>query len=316
MRVGSPRAAAASCRATQTAAWDRRIVSRTALPIIATQGTFARPVRELAGQRVHGMALCHEDLDDHDALRADGPVALLTGKAGPGPGVMRPRERDRSMRPAASSTLNRLELGEPEDAARDRCRRIAADADAPDRVPVDPFLDAHAGATEELWLNQDATDGPLRGNQEVRFFRGYDENYRHLPLHVFCGEHPLCARLRRSNRDAGVGGVEELTRIVGQIRERWPPVRVAARSDSGFAVKQIPRFGQQTLCAARVLLRGRQTYARTYACLAKPRPVSYPVCGPKSRRTAGVYIRVPGGWSRCNGHVGPQKPLPEKPSVS
>ena len=148
---------------------------------------------ELVTQRVGGIALGYEDLNDHDALRGDSLLALWAGKADL-TGAQRPRERDRGYALAGSSTLNRLELSRPEAAARDRYRRISADADALDRVLADLFLDAHTEAPEELWLDLDATDDPLHGDQEGRFFHGYYKTYCYLPLYIFCGEHlVVCA---------------------------------------------------------------------------------------------------------------------------
>ena len=185
-------------------------------------------VLERVTQRVGGIALGYEDLNDHDALRTDSLLALWAGKADL-TGAQRSRERDRGYALAGSSPLNRLELSRPEAAARDRYHRIAADTDALDRVLVDLFLDAHTEAPEEVWLDLDATDDPLHGDQEGRFFHGYYRTYCYLPLYIFCGEHLLCARLRPSNRDASAGSVEELTRIVGRLRQRWPRVRVVVR---------------------------------------------------------------------------------------
>ncbi len=196
-------------------------------------GKVEHSVSELVAQRVHGIALGYEDLNDHDALRADSLLALLVGKTDPS-GAGRARKRDRGCPLAGSSTLNRLELGRPEDVAVDRYHRIAANADALDRVLVDIFLESHVEAPEELWLDLDATDDPLHGDQEGRFFHGYYKHYCYLPLYIFCGEHLLCARLRPSDRDASTGSVEELERIVGRVRRRWPKVRVVVRGDSGF----------------------------------------------------------------------------------
>ena len=190
-----------------------------------------------------GIALGYEALHDHDALRGGSLLALWAGKADP-TGARRPRERDRGYALAGSSTLNRLELSRPEAAARDRYRRMAADADADamDRVLVDLFLDAHTEAPEELWLDLDATDDPLHGGQAGRFLHGYYQTYCYLPLYIFCGEHLLCAWLRPSNRDASAGSVEELSRIVNRLRQRWPQVRVVVRGDAGFCREPILRW--------------------------------------------------------------------------
>ena len=187
---------------------------------------------ELVRQRVYGLALGYEDQVDHDDLRNDPLLASLIGKRDV-KGKKR-GERDRGKALAGSRTLNRLELSTPEDAAGDRYRRIALDQEAVDRLLVDLFLEAHDRAPRRIVLDLDATDDPLHGKQEGRFFHGYYNCYCYLPLYIFCGEHLLCARLRRSNIDASAGSREELERIVAQIRARWPKVRILVRGDSGF----------------------------------------------------------------------------------
>lgn len=190
-------------------------------------------VHALVAQRVFGLALGYEDLNDHDALRSDSVLALLVGKRDL-TGEGRDRERDRGYPLAGSSTLNRLELGTPEAAASDRYKKIAADPAALDHLLVDLFLESFETPPREIWLDLDATDDPLHGHQEGRFFHGYYRCYCYLPLYIFCGEHLLCARLRPSNQDGAAGSVEELERIVAQIRTRWPKTRIVIRGDSGF----------------------------------------------------------------------------------
>ena len=134
---------------------------------------------------------------------------------------------------AGKSTLNRLEhapRGEPT-----RYHKIGHDAAAIERLFVDLFLNAYATRPEEIVLDLDATDDPLHGQQEGRFFHGYYGCYCYLPLYVFCGDHLLVAKLRRANIDASAGAVAEVERIVRQIRARWPEVRIILRADSGFA---------------------------------------------------------------------------------
>jgi hypothetical protein len=155
-------------------------------------------VQALVAQRIYGLALGYEDLNDHDALRSDSLLAVLVGKRDL-TGAARDRERDRGHPLAGSSTLNRLELSTPESAAGDRYKKIAADPQALDRLLVDLFLEAHEKPPREIWLDLDATDDPLHGHQEGRFFHGYYRCYCYLPLYIFCGEHLLCARLRPSN---------------------------------------------------------------------------------------------------------------------
>lgn len=189
-------------------------------------------VEEMARQRVFGLALGYEDLVDHDDLRRDPLLASLVGKRD-AKGRSR-RARDRGNALAGSRTLNRLELSTPESAAADRYRRISLDHDAADRLLVDVFLGAHKRAPRRIVLDLDATDDPVHGQQEGRFFHGYYNCYCYLPLYIFCGEHLLCARLRPSNIDGAAGSLEELERIVAQIRRQWPKVQITIRGDSGF----------------------------------------------------------------------------------
>lgn len=191
-------------------------------------------VEHLLRQRVFGLALGYEDLNDHDDLRCDALLAACVGKRDP-TGASRRRSRDKGFALAGKSTLNRLEWGLASEAQSDRYRRVAIDGDAVDRFLVDLFLDSFDTPPERVVLDFDATDDPLHGQQEGRFFNGYYDHYCYLPLYVFCGKHVLCARLRRSNIDASAGSVEELERIVGQLRERWPEVEILVRADSGFA---------------------------------------------------------------------------------
>lgn len=127
-----------------------------------------------------------------------------------------------------------LELGSPEGAASDRYKRISLDPEQVDHMLIEVFLESQAQTPEEIVLDLDATDDPLHGSQEGRFFHDYYRCYCYLPLYIFCGEHLLCARLRRSNRDGAAGSVEELQRIVLRIREAWPETRILIRGDSGF----------------------------------------------------------------------------------
>lgn len=191
-------------------------------------------VTELVAQRIYGLALGYEDLNDHDDLRRDPLIAVLVGKNDP-EGEKRVRSQDRGKAAAGKSTLNRLELTPAEPTAAElRYKKIILNSGQIDRLFVDVFLQAHAEPPEEIVLDVDATDDPIHGNQEGRFFHGYYRNYCYLPLYIFCGEFLLCARLRPSNIDASEGTVEELERIVEQIRNSWPGVKIVVRGDSGF----------------------------------------------------------------------------------
>jgi hypothetical protein len=180
-------------------------------------------VATLVGQRVFGIALGYEDLNDHDQLRHDPVMATLVGKLA---------ARRRGCAPlAGKSTLNRLELSRAEPT---QYHKVGHDPAAIEALFVTLFLEAHAKAPRQIILDLDATDDPIHGNQEGRFFHGYYDGYCYLPLYIFCGRHLLAAKLRRSNIDGAAGAREEVERIVAQIRRRWPRVRILLRADSGF----------------------------------------------------------------------------------
>ena len=190
-------------------------------------------VKELLAQRVYGLCLGYEDLNDHDQLRADPMLAVAVEKADP-LGENRRQASDRGKALAGKCTLNRLELSGARVDDQERYKKIAMDGDKIDHWMVDAFLGAHESAPEEIVLDLDATDDTIHGHQEGRFYHGYYGNYCYLPLYIFAGEHLLCARLRRSNIDGADGSIDELERIVGQIRQSWPDVSIIVRADSGF----------------------------------------------------------------------------------
>jgi hypothetical protein len=191
------------------------------------------PVESLIKQRVMGLALGYEDLNDHDVLRQDPMLALLSNVTDP-TGQGRRRTQDKGCALAGKSTLNRLELTPQNADAGSRYKKIVADAGAMDNLLVDLFLEAYDSPPEEIIVDVDATDDPLHGNQEGRFFHGYYRSYCYLPLYIFCGEHLLCARLREADQDGAAGTREELERIIARIRRKWPQVRIIVRGDAGF----------------------------------------------------------------------------------
>src|SRR5580698_9588483 len=193
-------------------------------------------VETLVGQRIFGLALGYEDLLDHDELRKDLTLAVLAGK-------LKPVLRSDCEALAGKSTLNRLEHTPKRHGAK--YHKIDCDGAQVDALLVDFFLDAHDRALREIVLDLDNTDIPLRGGQEGRFFHGYYEEYCYLPLYVFCGRHLLLARQRRANVASSDGAVEEMTRIIGQIRQTWPRVRIILRGDSGFANEPLMRWCEE-----------------------------------------------------------------------
>jgi hypothetical protein len=185
-------------------------------------------VAAMVAQRVFGIALGYEDLIDHDHLRYDPVLATLAGKLEAKREVCAPL--------AGKSTLNRLEHAP---AAPSRYHKIGHDGAAIERLFVDLFVEAYKTPPKEIILDLDATDDPLHGHQEGRFFHGYYDCYCYLPLYVFCGRHLLAAKLRRSNIDAAAGAKDEMERIITQIQARWPRVKILLRADSGFAREEL-----------------------------------------------------------------------------
>lgn len=185
-------------------------------------------VETLLSQRIIGIALGYEDLCDHDTLRHDPVLAVLAGKL--------EAKRPNCAPLAGKSTLNRIEHGGGEPT---RYHKIAANTAAIEALFVELFLDAHQRPPSRIILDLDATDDPLHGRQEGRFFHGYYDCYCYLPLYIFCGHHLLAATLRRSDIDASAGAKEEIARVIALIRARWPKVRVLLRADSGFCREEI-----------------------------------------------------------------------------
>ena len=182
-------------------------------------------VEQLVSQRVYGLALGYEDLNDHEQLRQDPLLRLLAGKSD---------VEDSPL--AGKSTLNRLELS---DGTPNRYKKITFWKAGIDELLVKVFVESYASAPEEIILDVDATDFPLHGEQEGRFFHGYYDSYCYLPLYIFCGDQILCARLRQSNSDAAAGSLAEIQRIVEQIRAAWPLVKIIMRGDSGFCRNEL-----------------------------------------------------------------------------
>lgn len=183
-------------------------------------------VRQLVTQRVFGLCLGYEDVSDHDAIGKDPLLAAVCGRS---EGAL-----------AGKSTLSRLELTKRGASAATRYEKIEIIEDRVDQLLVDAFLEAESPAPPGLVvLDVDASDVPLHGRQEGRFFHGYYDEHCYLPLYVFAGEHLLLARLRTADRDAAAGVVDELKAIVARLRRKWPHVKILVRGDSGFCREEL-----------------------------------------------------------------------------
>jgi hypothetical protein len=181
-------------------------------------------ILEMLSQRIYGLALGYEDINDHEQLRKDPVFGILAGR----------QELEEPL--AGKSTLNRMELGA---GTKDRYKKITFWKEAIDELLVKVFVESYAQAPAQIILDVDTTDLPLHGNQEGRFFHGYYGSYCYLPLYIFCGEQVVCARLREANHDAAFGSLQEIRRIIAQIRVAWPEVRIILRGDSGFCRNEL-----------------------------------------------------------------------------
>jgi hypothetical protein len=190
-------------------------------------------VEQMLAQRVYGLALGYEDLNDHDQLRRDPLMGVLAGKSEP----------DQPL--ASKSTLCRLERTPAAGAERDRYKKIRYDAEAIDQLLLDVFMDAHPESPKQVVLDLDVTDTPLHGRQEGRFFHGFYDEYCYLPLYIFCGDQLLAVRLRQANQDASAGSLPELQRIVARLRTRWPKLKITLRGDSGFCREELMRWCEE-----------------------------------------------------------------------
>ena len=195
-------------------------------------------LEELIAQRVYGLALGYEDLNDHDLLRQDPLLAAAVGKSDP-EGLERRRLADRGKALAGKSTLNRLELRTDDPIQDGRYKKISVSAEKVDEFFIQVFLQAHSKAPEMIILDLDTTDDQLHGRQEGRFFHGYYGGYCYLPLYIFCGDFLLCARLRTADKQPAEGALEEVKRIVQSLRKHWPGVQILLRGDSAFSRESI-----------------------------------------------------------------------------
>ena len=198
-------------------------------------------VLELIRQRIYGIALGYEDLNDHDDLMRDPLLGMVLGKHD-AEGNGRRRSCDRGKALASSSTLNRLELTPANADVESRYKKIVHHAEKIEELLITLFLDSYEKVPDEIVLDFDTTDDSLHGNQEGRFYHGYYRSYCYLPLYVTCADRLVVSKLRTSNRDQSAGATEVLAHVVERIRQRWPEVRIVVRADSGFAREELMKW--------------------------------------------------------------------------
>ena len=244
---------------------------------------IAHGVEQMLAQRIYGLALGYEDLNDHEQLRRDPLLAVLAGK----------RNLDEPL--AGKSTLNRLELT----GRSARYHKVTYSAQALDRLLADLFLESHAAPPTEVVLDLDATDIPLYGHQPERFFHGYYDSYCYLPLYIFAGDQLLCARLRPANRDAAAGAVEEVSRIVAQLRERWPQVKIVLRADSGFCREELMGWCEANHVAYVFGLARNQRLAKIIGAQMHQARMLHQSSGKAARVFTEFAYRTRKSWSRA-----------------
>jgi len=179
-----------------------------AIPDHRDQSKITHSIKTMLEQRVYGIALGYEDLNDHKTLRKDISLQVAVNATGD---------------LASSPTLCRFE--------NQATKQVAFDMH---KAMIDQFIESRRETPEELILDFDATDDLVHGNQVGRFFHGYYGNYCFLPLYVFCGRHLLVSFLRPSNKDGARGAWAILSKLVKRFRKEWPNVRIIFRGDSGF----------------------------------------------------------------------------------
>lgn len=193
-------------------------------------GYVEHGLQALIAQRLHGLALGYEDLNDHQQLRRDPLLAVCADKSDP-LGLDRVHRQDQGKALASAPTLNRLELGTEKNT---RCHKITACPQKIEQLLLTMGVRCLSKDSREVILDLDAMGHLLHGTQEGRFFSGYYDEYCYLPLYIFAGNIPLWAQLRTSDQDAAAGAVEALVKVVEAVRRRFPKIRIIVRGDSGF----------------------------------------------------------------------------------
>lgn len=268
---------------------------------------------ELLKQRIFGLCLGYEDLNDHDQLRHDPLLAVLAGKNDP-PGDNRVRSRDQGKALAGKSTLNRLELTPVRANSHSRYKKIVAHLDAMQRFFVEAFVRQYVVPPARIVLDLDTTDFALHGHQLGRFFHGYYDSYCYLPLYIFCGDHPLLALLRPADVDSSAGTLKQLARIVARIRECWPGVAIVVRGDSGFCREHLMRWCEANAVA---YVFGLAKNTRLLAALApelQQAQEQFAGTGEPARVFKDFHYRTRDSWSRERRVVGKAEHLAKGPN--
>lgn len=244
------------------------------------------PVEQLVRQRVFGIACGYEDLADHSTLRVDPLLAAAVGRSDPEEPL------------ASPSTLNRLELTPADATAKERYRKVVYDEEQLSRLFVDVFLDAHRKPPKQVVLDLDATDDPIHGTQEGRFFHGYYGNYCYLPLYIFAGDFLLCAKLRTADKDGAAGALDEVRRIVAAIRERWPQTKLVVRADSGFARDELMTWCEENRVEYVIGLARNSRLEKAVAGALKEVHAESERTGEAARSFRELKYRTQDSWSR------------------
>jgi len=260
-------------------------------------------IGELVRQRVYGLVLGYEDLNDHDRLRQDPLLAFLSGKRDV-EGAQRRRAQDRGKAGAGKSTLNRLELTPADAGPEARYKKIVIDESAVDRLLVDLYIQAQPRQPQRIVLDLDATDDPIHGGQEGRFFHGYYGGYCYLPLYIFIAEHLVCARLRPSNIDASAGALAEVERIVRRLRFTWPEVEIVLRADSGFCRDEMMSWCEQNRVGYVFGLARNERLVKRLSKAMREAREEWKATGRPARRFRDFRYRTRESWTRGRRVVG------------
>ena len=191
------------------------------------------PLKDLLAQRLYGLVQGYEDLNDHDDIRHDKMFGVALGKL--------ESHHPRCAPLAGKSTLNRLEqaMQVPIDLSQERYQKYSLSPESIEKLLVTLFLEHHPAHPKQIILDMDVTNDEVHGQQLETSFNGYYGQTCYTPLLIFCGRHLLSSKLRPSNVDPAAGALEELQRIIPQIRAQWPQVEIVVRGDSAYSREDI-----------------------------------------------------------------------------